>query len=283
VQIYCRICDRTAFSRRHLIQMLSVSLTYRSLCCVADTNQSRTISARTVADLNIQLATENILHIQSREYVISPDFWKTTLSTTIQKFAQLFELSNPNFYVMAFDDETGPNYAAVDGFVQNVADYHNGVLLIGERMSQALITTFEGKPHGSAVAGALAHELAHLFQFRKPAGSSESWWNKMLDDDGGVTRRRVELHADFLAGWCLGRSPSSIIDSLEIDLFARRLFQLGDTYSLDPNTHGTPQQRYAAMLRGFFLGRNENGTSVVVAAQEGELFLSAIVPMRDEP
>lgn len=103
----------------------------------------------------------------------------------------------------------------------------------------------------------------------------------MLDDDGNISRRKAELHADFMAGWCLGQSPASLVDFLGIDVFARRLYEFGEMDNFDPNSHGTPQQRYAVMLRGFFLGRNEK-VSATDAAAEGRLFVNAIVPMRAE-
>jgi hypothetical protein len=276
------MCLTGCLSRRHFLVGAAFSVLPPFPICQAQTMQ-RQLQANWIADLAVQPSSSgSSITIDTVPYVISQNFWDDSISPTLEQFANLLSLANPHyFYPIAIKDEGRPTYAAVDGHLLGVDVSHDGVLLIGEQMTRSLITRFGGKENGAAVSGSLAHELAHLFQFRNGPEGGGTWWTTMLNDDGDITRRKVELHADFIAGWCLGQSPRGLIDFLGIDVFARRLYEFGEMDDLDPNSHGTPQQRYAVMLRGFFLGRNDK-VSAADAAAEGRLFVNAIVPMRAE-
>lgn len=237
------------------------------------------IRATTIADLSIQPAVGGIFTVKRRPYIISEALWTGPLRTAITQMVKFFEFSGRGVAVIAVDDADRPGYAAVDGEIMGEAP-HSGVVLLGQAMSDRLAKQ-EGKEHFAPLAGALAHELAHLYQFRLgPAGDAQTWWQLLLEADGNRTRRRAELHADFLAGWCLGRGGYT--DEAGIDHAANRMYAQGDTEGNDPNHHGTPHQRYAALLRGFFVGRN-NQVDVAAAARAGRLFVNAIVPMSPEP
>jgi hypothetical protein len=62
----------------------------------------------------------------------------------------------------------------------------------------------------------------------------------------------VELHADFLAGWLLGRE--GLLTTKSFQGFARFLFSLGDTFFGTALHHGTPRQRLNAMAAGWVFG-----------------------------
>lgn len=274
-------CSLFAISRRRFLIGSTAGLFSQCLPSNAQVVE-RKIQANWIADLTVQSGFGSSLTVNTLPFVISESFWRS-IGQTMEDFSRMLSLSNPHyFYPAAMDDTDRPTYAAVDGHVLGVDLVHEGVLLVGEQMTRALITRFGGQTNGAAVAGSIAHELAHLFQFRNFSEPGNTWWTTMLRDDGDVTRRRAELHADFLAGWCLGQSPEALMNFLGIDVFARRLYEFGEMDNLDPNSHGTPEQRYAVMLRGFFLGRNER-VSAAQAAEAGRLFVNAIVPMRAEP
>ncbi|MFT4553877.1 MAG: hypothetical protein ACI9S8_002520 [Chlamydiales bacterium] len=106
-----------------------------------------------------------------------------------------------------------------------------------------------------AVAGILAHEFAHILQFKK------GWVS------GAVNR---ELHADYLAGWYLGQR--SYHGPLDITGFANSLFQRGDYNFGDPQHHGTPAARRTAMVAGF----NQRAKSLNQAYNGGMLTVLGI-------
>jgi hypothetical protein len=138
-----------------------------------------------------------------------------------------------------------------------------------------------GKNYYPGVTAGLAHELAHIYQFRSME-NGRSLWNGLLEVDNFSTRRRAELHADFLSGWCLGKLPEAMINSQNTNIAANKLYELGGFTPGDPNDHGSPQQRYACFLRGFFAGR-EDRYSIQDASDVGQSFVNAIVPLLSEP
>src|SRR5262249_34631386 len=157
---------------------------------------------------------------------------------TLDSMRLLFELRNPTIAVVAFDDASQPTYGALDGIIRNETRAHNGILLVGAEMTTNLIEKIGALTSAAVVSGSLAHELAHLYQFRPQAFGT--WWTRMLQAEDFQTRRRAELHADYLAGWCVGKE--AFIELQDIDLFAKGLYGLGDMSIADPNHHGTPQQ-----------------------------------------
>jgi hypothetical protein len=77
-----------------------------------------------------------------------------------------------------------------------------------------------------------AHEFGHILQFKMG-----------MKDDGPW---QMEPHADYMAGWFVGRYYSTNLTGLE--RFAATMFSMGDTAFNVPDHHGTPQLR-AAMIR----------------------------------
>ncbi|MEM8811584.1 MAG: hypothetical protein AAGF59_03130, partial [Pseudomonadota bacterium] len=61
--------------------------------------------------------------------------------------------------------------------------------------------------------------------------------------------RPVELHADYLAGWYLGRWRNHV-DWAEVGPALKRFYQLGSYDFNNPNFHGTPDQRQGAVGQG---------------------------------
>jgi hypothetical protein len=100
---------------------------------------------------------------------------------------------------------------------------------------------------GIAVAGVLAHECAHVFQLASP------------DLLKGLMKNRTsavlaELHADFLAGYYLARKKNVTPESLTA---MQRVFVYQGAYDRkDPNYHGTPGLRGAAMDTGYFAAKD---------------------------
>lgn len=95
---------------------------------------------------------------------------------------------------------------------------------------------------GVAVAGICAHECGHIFQF----------FSDYSDKLKGETAKLIELHADFIAGYYMGRRRQFSSDRIAV--FARSLFAKGDYSYNDPDHHGTPEQRFDALKRGYEVG-----------------------------
>lgn len=181
----------------------------------------------------------------------------------------------PSAYVFA-NDEQRPGFSAIDGELPEAVwkAKHSGIVVIGSAFTARLLTKTNGRSDASGIAVALAHEVAHIYQFRT------GYWTRLLSIEANQSRRRAELHADFIAGWLSARLGYRKLS--DIDVKSRQLFDLGDQDTMDPNHHGTPSQRYAAMLRGFFLGISEPNAKISTVAAEGEVFVNSLVPLPAE-
>ncbi len=102
-----------------------------------------------------------------------------------------------------------------------------------------------------AVVGIMAHEFAHILQWK--------YQSQLI----GKYR---ELHADFLAGYYLG--VKNYILYRDLCAFASSLFTKGDYNFWNPDHHGTPQQRVAAMNMGYGLGKS--GSEINKAYLKGD-------------
>lgn len=168
------------------------------------------------------------------------------LIAELRKILAVFPI-NPGF---KYINDTQPNAFAHDG---SVVANTQGTVYIGLNL---INSEFERSNLGGiAVAGICAHECGHIYQY------FNGWMQKLQ----GQTALHVELHADFLAGYYFGKDRSHAKDNIEN--FAQSLFSKGDYNFNDRNHHGTPQQRVAAMRRGYEVG--QSGTSIAQAADSG--------------
>jgi|688.fasta_scaffold270836_1 hypothetical protein len=83
----------------------------------------------------------------------------------------------------------------------------------------------------------MAHEFAHALQDIN--GMFEYW------SEG----KQPELHADFLAGFYIGKN--GLIAKDKLISFANEFVYLGDFDYFDPDHHGTPKERTCAFLEGY--------------------------------
>ena len=150
-------------------------------------------------------------------------------------------------------------FAVSDSFVAGF----KGTVLIGVELVRELLEPDDG---GISVAGVLAHECAHIFQFF--SGYAQSL--------RGQTPVRVELHADVLAGYYLATKVGSAGGRLAV--MQRELIKHGTYNPQNPNYHGTPGQRNAALDEGYTLARN--GVTFEDAAKEAADFVKVLVRHR---
>jgi|1186.fasta_scaffold247300_2 hypothetical protein len=152
---------------------------------------------------------------------------------------------NPGF---KFIDDASPNaFAVPDTLVPNT----QGTVYIGLNLINEEFASDWG---GVAVAGICAHECGHIYQF----------YNGYSQSLAGATALLVELHADYIAGFYLGRDGSHSRE--HVQAFARSLFSKGDFNFNSRQHHGTPQQRVQAMTVGYDTG----ASTADVAASIGQ-------------
>jgi hypothetical protein len=87
-----------------------------------------------------------------------------------------------------------------------------GIVLFGRNLFNDLQAT---DPSGVSVLGVAAHEFAHIWQFH-------SGYYKVIRGNG-PTVKRLELNADFLAGYYLGLRKSAVPWRLALDLRRKAL------------------------------------------------------------
>lgn len=172
------------------------------------------------------------------------------LGLALVRLTQVFE-ERPGFAF--YDDSSSPNaYATSDTRVHGTW----GTILFGRSMFRSLIR--ENRDDGIVVIATIAHEMSHIVQFH------HNLHPRLMA--GQRTVKRVELHADYLAGFYLGTRKR---DDPSITLLASgALFRnLGDDDVQDREHHGTPSERIASAERGFKIGIS--GDSLRSAIDEG--------------
>ena len=131
-----------------------------------------------------------------------------------------------------------------------------GTVLIGLEFVNNLVKQDEG---GVIVAGVLAHECAHIFQYF-------SAYHVRLRES---TNRLIELHADLLAGYYMAKKLGSA--GAKLSGLQRTLIQTGTYNPLDSESHGTAAQRNVALDKGYLLSLK--GVTFEDAASEGENYV----------
>src|SRR5436190_9340278 len=91
-----------------------------------------------------------------------------------------------------------------------------------------------------------AHEFAHIVQFKYGI-------DKRLVPCRDCSVKRLELHADFLAGYFAGRRKLERSD-FPAAVFAKTQYNFGDDHYGSPTHHGTPKERGEAVVAGFSSG-----------------------------
>ena len=154
------------------------------------------------------------------------------LIAEVRKINAVFSIRPGYRYI---DDADSPNAFAMQRTI--IANTH-GTVLLGLNLIRGEMSTSYG---GAAVAGIAAHEGAHIHQY----------FSGLADRLNGATARNTELHADYLAGYYFAQDGRT---SRSLDVFARSLFSKGDYAYNEPDHHGSPEERQAAMKAGYAAG-----------------------------
>jgi hypothetical protein len=115
----------------------------------------------------------------------------------------------------------------------------DGTVLFGTRYLQKYMR--EPESPEVVITAICAHEFGHAVQYKR---------NFMQQLNAGQpTVKRTELNADFFAGYFAGARKLQKPD-YPAAVFAANRFSRGD-FSKDKDHHGTPEERAAAVVRGF--------------------------------
>jgi hypothetical protein len=188
-------------------------------------------------------ATESRLYISGDEPMIPKSGDKDfdyALAQTLAKISQVLDVA-PGFAY--YDDYDGRNAYASRRVRLNRED---GTVLLGQRLLKRLMASNDYPDVG--IAAVCAHEFGHILQYKHGL-------DRQLRA-GQETVKRVELQADFFAGYFAGRRKLER-PSFPAAVFAMTQYNMGDDMIHNPNHHGTAEERSAAIVRGFEVALKE--------------------------
>jgi hypothetical protein len=151
-----------------------------------------------------------------------------------------------------YDDADGKN--ALADPVARLPDGPDGTVMMGigllkEEARRVATRTADPRPTHIAIHMILAHEFAHIVQFKTGWGTDIPW------------RWELEPYADYLAGWFL--RSTSIPDPLvgdrpdvhrasDFEVALRSIFEKGDSQFTSPEHHGQEEFRAAMVRTGYY-------------------------------
>jgi len=142
---------------------------------------------------------------------------------------QYFGVSPRGFYMR---DNGSPNAFATSEVINALGP--DGTVTFGLELMGREIQRDGGI--GFSIPVIMAHEFAHILQFKRGVR---------------LPTKRMELQADFLAGWYLAKRQA--LSFYNVRPVLESFFQMGDYEFNSPNHHGTPHQRLMALQTGYQL------------------------------
>lgn len=188
------------------------------------------------ADAFLATATQPQLFDKAEEKLIAStgnrDF-DQALARTLSRLTDVFGVL-PGFCY--YDDYDGQNAYATPATKLQRAD---GTVLYGKRYFLASMAAPESPD--VVVTATCAHEFGHIVQYK----------HKLIKrlNEGQPDVKRSELNADFLAGYFAGMRKLEKRD-YPAAVFATNRYARGD-FVKNKTHHGTPEERAAAIVRGF--------------------------------
>lgn len=162
------------------------------------------------------------------------------LAKTLAKISKALEVL-PGFAY--YDDYDALNAYATPNVRLKNAD---GTVLFGKRLLTKLLAQKENPE--VAVSAVCAHEFGHILQFKHGLDR--------IVGEQQETIKRVELQADFFAGYFAGLRKLER-PNFPAAVFAMTQHYFGDNMTSDPGHHGTPQERGEAISAGFDVAYRE--------------------------
>jgi hypothetical protein len=148
---------------------------------------------------------------------------------------QEFRLS-PTFYFMS-----GSDASKACAIAENIDPTHikGGAIAFGISLLDKEVRAAGGYQNVLSVPAIMAHEFAHLLQYR---------------NDSALVGVQFELQADYLAGWYMGRRAKLVASGGSdrvLHSVMKTFYDKGDYDFNDPQHHGTPEERMTAISEGF--------------------------------
>lgn len=163
------------------------------------------------------------------------------LALEANRLSRIFEI-RPGLKIVTAPNNISSNaLATTDTLVAGT----RGTVLLGRSMVFTELRENRRGWGGLAVAGFMAHEFAHIYQF-------SSNFYQMLKQ-GRSTVEASELHADFLAGYHLGLKRRAG-QKMDIGAFMDGIYLYGDYAKQSQQHHGTPPKRRRAVREGYRTG-----------------------------
>lgn len=204
------------------------------LGCVLEADEAEQVFAR---------ATQQQAYITGQEPIIASSGNRDFDYALAQTLSRLTDTMNvlPGFAY--YDDVRGENaYATAARRLQRA----DGSVLFGKRYFISLMSLPEHPE--VAIAATCAHEFSHIVQFKL------NLFRRL--DAGQSTTKRSELHADFLSGYFAGVRKLQKPD-YPAAIYATDAYSSGDYNVSARDHHGTPEERAAAVVRGFEVANRE--------------------------
>ncbi len=154
------------------------------------------------------------------------------LAVSLLKISDVFSVL-PGF---AFSERVKLNAFASRNTALGRAD---GSVVFGNSLYREIIGRREYPEVG--IVAICAHEFGHIVQYKFGI-------DRILIVNNSV--KRLELHADFLAGYFAGRRKLEMPD-FPAAVFALTQYSFGDCNYGDPDHHGSSDERGAAVVAGF--------------------------------
>lgn len=160
--------------------------------------------------------------------------------------------ATPEIYAM--DDYDSPNAFATPELIKH--NKPDGTILIGlNLMSKEMERSGQFMWGTQVIISIMAHEFAHIWQFKN---------NKNNIQPGRI----MELQADALAGWYIGKRAKFVNSAgipINSELMMQSFYSKGDYQFNSPQHHGTPRERLKYFADGLNLGHKNKPLSEVIA------------------
>ena len=229
----CAACTLSPFSLAAApLQEKVAKLSQIKGCFVDSNNASLVLGANMVTGEHSHLPSE----VKTMMRSTGDKELDTLFDAALQRLAETFDVwPRVGFY----DDSDSPNAMAMRYSVGGVNEF---AVVFGRNYFKKLM---DYDPSGITLLQTAAHEFAHVRVYQ------EGLFEKIRG--GQPTVKRIELHADFLAGYYLGiRKLDNPGESFLLAGWRRE--ESGDTEFSNIHHHGTPDERIDAAEAGFRLG-----------------------------
>jgi len=245
--------------------LLTVSWGFVPCNCAAQELRTRhsfgCMLAADEADQFLKKSTEQQLFLTGKEEIIAKSGdreFDYALAQTLSRLADMFQVL-PGFAY--FDDSDAPNAYATTVARMKRAD---GTVLYGMHLLKRSLSAQESPD--AVVASICAHEFGHILQYKHGL-------DKVLLA-GQPTVMRLELHADYLSGYFAGARKLQK-KNYPAAVFATSQYAAGDNMINNHAHHGRPEERAAAVVRGFEVAYRER-RQLAEAIQIGVNYVSTL-------